>query len=701
MNKLEGITRLGTLVIVTLLMAVLFYPMKSIAWEMDTDRPGMDYKNFWIDKDTEAFVAVKQCEDACKKDPQCKAFTLVKPGVQGVHGRCYLKKGVPSPVKNTSCISGLVRPETAADRCKNYAATAVQQNQGNLDWKCGYSGPRWSSNYQAHYDWCMKVPKSSADSEETKRKDLLKNCWQPSTSGDLSAHDWCYEINKEQNKITFSPVIKNEGKNVWKSKKEGYYKVGVWGPFGIIEKKYTLPIFPHWYLEANETSTLEGLTLSYHPDNLYGVENLWILNHPEDTNKGNDSNPGLKGFYKGASFMTDPNLVLNMCKYYKTNRKFVQISFVDAGPGNGGNNEHSIYQNSGNKGWGDGAAIVDPIWIADGPDGDSAPDKNEPVCYTRSKSGVPSKLKVDVVVEVEPVGTQFSLVGMDGNTKYFSKDNIISTGANQTVSMVGLVNLPTTVSILTKTFTWKVILTSGQAAGTYDLGSSTHKIYVVYDTPITTNVEGQTNKLTSKRLDFSVGVASGNGNLVDIANDIAEKVRQETGSSYGWMFENPRWLFYARTNRNLDCHHRAALAASAFGIVGIKGIVHKLYATVHPVPSWPYGPNPTVNDYVSYYTDNRFKWRKLQDGSIQKLIFKGNNFEGNIRVEDDSVDDGNAWWTIWPLKQHNNAKELIQWYVNSLPQFWYTTSGSVGSSGTVSVPTSHLANKPKIIGGPN
>mgnify|MGYP000315354057 CR=1 FL=1 len=317
MSKLKGITRLGTLVIVTLLMAVLFYPMKSIAWETDTDRPTMDYKNFWIDKDTETFVAVKKCEDACKEDSQCKAFTYVKPGVQGIHGRCYLKNGVPSPVKNTNCISGVVRLETAADMCKNYAATAVQQNQSNIDWACGYSGHRWSSNYQAHYNWCMKVPKSSADFETEERKKLLNVCWrQTSTSGDLAAHDWCYDINDDRGEITFYPIIKNVGANDWKSKKKGYYKIGAQvGSTLIKEEKYTLESWPHWLLKKGQTAKLSGITLPFHPENDYRIVNIWMLHHPEDTNKGNNSNSGLTGFYKGASFKTDPKLVVRMCPH--------------------------------------------------------------------------------------------------------------------------------------------------------------------------------------------------------------------------------------------------------------------------------------------------------------------------------------------------------------------------------------------------
>ncbi len=147
------------------------------SWEKTTDRPGMNYKRIGIPKDTEEFAGVKQCEDECKKDPQCKAFTYVKPGIQGVDAWCYLKKGVPSPVSTPCCFSGVIRPDTTVDRCKNYAATAVQQSNSNVNWGCGYSGPAWGSNYQVHYGWCVKAPAQIADAETAKRKSMLEQCY--------------------------------------------------------------------------------------------------------------------------------------------------------------------------------------------------------------------------------------------------------------------------------------------------------------------------------------------------------------------------------------------------------------------------------------------------------------------------------------------------------------------------------------------
>jgi len=73
--------------------------------EYDTNRAGMDYKNFDLSS-----ADPKLCEDACKGDPNCKAYTYVKPGIQGPSARCWLKSGVPAADRNTCCISGIVQP---------------------------------------------------------------------------------------------------------------------------------------------------------------------------------------------------------------------------------------------------------------------------------------------------------------------------------------------------------------------------------------------------------------------------------------------------------------------------------------------------------------------------------------------------------------------------------------------------------------
>ena len=80
----------------------------SQGMEYDTDRPGMDYKNFDLPSPDPV-----RCANACTTDSQCKAFTYVKPGIQGPNARCWLKSGVPASKQSTCCISGIRADKSA------------------------------------------------------------------------------------------------------------------------------------------------------------------------------------------------------------------------------------------------------------------------------------------------------------------------------------------------------------------------------------------------------------------------------------------------------------------------------------------------------------------------------------------------------------------------------------------------------------
>lgn len=69
--------------------------------EFDTDLPGEDYGNL------RTLEGVKACQEACAKDPDCKAYTYMKPGVRERSGHCWLKNNVSRAVKNSCCISGV------------------------------------------------------------------------------------------------------------------------------------------------------------------------------------------------------------------------------------------------------------------------------------------------------------------------------------------------------------------------------------------------------------------------------------------------------------------------------------------------------------------------------------------------------------------------------------------------------------------
>ena len=76
-------------------------PPPPSQWEPNTDRPGSDYRSF-----DQPSPVPESCRDACWREPQCRAFTYVRPGVQGPNARCWLKNAVPPARPNECCLSG-------------------------------------------------------------------------------------------------------------------------------------------------------------------------------------------------------------------------------------------------------------------------------------------------------------------------------------------------------------------------------------------------------------------------------------------------------------------------------------------------------------------------------------------------------------------------------------------------------------------
>ena len=264
------------------------------AWETKTDRMGMDYKSYWISRNTESFVAVQKCEQSCKDDGKCKAFTYVRPGVQGADARCYLKSGIPSASKNDCCTSGIVRPATKADRCAVYAQTALQDYQQFLTYQCGVSNSMWSDNYKHHYAWCMNVPPANSDWGTKTRKQILEDCKKPSTSGDLGILDWCYRLS--DHKISFHPIVTNAGNTRWQSAKKGIVRFGcsVHNSPNLLTTQANIDL-REWPkstpLQAGESRVMDGGCSwdfpMWNSADEYRIDG-WILEHSEDRNPANN-----------------------------------------------------------------------------------------------------------------------------------------------------------------------------------------------------------------------------------------------------------------------------------------------------------------------------------------------------------------------------------------------------------------------------
>lgn len=63
--------------------------------------------------------------------------------------------------------------------CREYAESAVDQSRRALDDpRCerGARGPRWSTNYRYHYDWCLGARHESAREEREVRHEHLERC---------------------------------------------------------------------------------------------------------------------------------------------------------------------------------------------------------------------------------------------------------------------------------------------------------------------------------------------------------------------------------------------------------------------------------------------------------------------------------------------------------------------------------------------
>ena len=60
--------------------------------------------------------------------------------------------------------------------CRNYARRAVNHATANRVRRCGGWGPRWNSHYANHYNWCMRVPRHRAHSEDNARRVRLQRC---------------------------------------------------------------------------------------------------------------------------------------------------------------------------------------------------------------------------------------------------------------------------------------------------------------------------------------------------------------------------------------------------------------------------------------------------------------------------------------------------------------------------------------------
>jgi len=73
---------------------------KFFSFERNVDRPGSDFSNT-------ASESAEACSFACQLVNHCRAWTFVRPGIQGPSGRCFFKDPAPQARRNPCCTSGV------------------------------------------------------------------------------------------------------------------------------------------------------------------------------------------------------------------------------------------------------------------------------------------------------------------------------------------------------------------------------------------------------------------------------------------------------------------------------------------------------------------------------------------------------------------------------------------------------------------
>jgi PAN domain-containing protein len=109
MPRVPGLARLVSSVAGVIFIGFALWPpgrvpgnVRMSGKEWGKDRLGADYSCFALSNDSP-----QECEDACKNDPKCKAWTYIKPNTtKGPRPQCCLKGTVPGAVDDPACVSG-------------------------------------------------------------------------------------------------------------------------------------------------------------------------------------------------------------------------------------------------------------------------------------------------------------------------------------------------------------------------------------------------------------------------------------------------------------------------------------------------------------------------------------------------------------------------------------------------------------------
>jgi hypothetical protein len=82
--------------------------------------------------------------------------------------------------------------------CQAYAAVAVTQHEQNVQMKCGFSGGRWSGDFNAHFTWCQGATMAKLTAEDAARKQALAQCAKKPAEDQAACQAYADEAVKQQ-----------------------------------------------------------------------------------------------------------------------------------------------------------------------------------------------------------------------------------------------------------------------------------------------------------------------------------------------------------------------------------------------------------------------------------------------------------------------------------------------------------------------
>ncbi len=195
--------------------------------EDDQEEPGgVEFGTLRIGSDYSYKVAPRGadylwCDNSCKRDPRCKAWSFIKKTRQ-----CRLKFGRGTELKNNCCVSG-VKPSgdsrnEKSIRCSGYAVAVIDLYGQGLRNGCYFEDKAWDKNFKNHYRFCMGKPRRSIESDLKEKKSLLRQCRLGEWQLDRSCSNYARQ-GVSQNKMNLTKKCGFTRKSRWFSSFSRHY----------------------------------------------------------------------------------------------------------------------------------------------------------------------------------------------------------------------------------------------------------------------------------------------------------------------------------------------------------------------------------------------------------------------------------------------------------------------------------------------